>query len=166
MPTPATDRPRLALAAIAIASLALTGLSVRVLDGAGRAASRQVPASDLRNISAYLAPLPDTTSLAVVPVGSMVGESDPFGAPARVSHGSSTATPSGAAAASGSSQQWVVSSILFEDSKRSAILNDAWVSVGDPLAGGARVAAIERKHVVVTDAAGKRQIVPLQGRSP
>jgi len=63
----------------------------------------------------------------------------------------------------GAVQQWVVSSILFEDSKRSAILNNAWVNVGDALAGGARVTAIERKYVIVTDAKGNRQVVPIQG---
>jgi hypothetical protein len=165
MPTQATDRPRLALAAIAIASLALTVLSLRVLDAAGRTAARQVPAGDLRSLNAYLSPLPDTTSLAVVPVGSMVGESDPFGVPAPTRRASAGSLSSGAPT-SRSSQQWVVSSILFESSKRSAIINNAWVNVGDALGGGARVAAIERKYVVVTDATGKRQVVSLQGRSP
>src|SRR5690349_7866888 len=151
MPIQATDRPRLALAAIAIASVGLTLLSIKVVNAATRTAAKPLPANDLRSLSAYLAPLPDTTRLAVVPVGSMVGESDPFGAPLPVSRIPSGSVPSNTTSA-GSSQQWVVSSILFESSKRSAIVNDAWVSVGDPLAGGAHVSAIERKHVVVTDA--------------
>jgi hypothetical protein len=63
----------------------------------------------------------------------------------------------------GGSQQWVVSSILFEDTKRSAIVNNTWVGVGDPLGGGARVTAIERKYVIVTDANGTRHVVPIRG---
>ena len=63
----------------------------------------------------------------------------------------------------GEGQHWVVSSILFEGSKRSAIVNNAWVSVGDALGGGSRLTAVERDHIVVTDAKGVRHVVPIQG---
>ena len=165
MPTPATDRPRLALVVTAVASVGLAALSVRILDAASVTVAKQVPVNDLRSLTAYLAPLPDSASLAVGAFGSMLGEPDPFGAPAPAGRAEAAGvTPSGSAPAKGSSQQWVVSSILFEDSRRSAIVNDAWVNVGDPLDGGARLAAIERKFVVVTDARGNRLTVPLQGK--
>jgi hypothetical protein len=154
------DRQRLALVVAAVASVGLAALSLRTLNAASLTAARQVPAADLHSLSAYLAPLPDTASLAVQAFGSMVGDSDPFGAPAPASR----FTPKNSDSASESPKpQWVVSSILFEGSKRSAIVNDAWVSLGEVLAGGGRVAAIERKYVIVTDSKGERQVIPLQG---
>lgn len=159
MPTQA-DRQRFALVIAAVASVGLAALSLRTLNAASLTAARQVPAADLRSLSAYLEPLPDTASLAVQAFGTMVGDSDPFGAPAPAS----PFTPKNSDSAPGSArQQWIVSSILFEGSKRSAIVNDAWVSVGEVVAGGGHVAAIERKYVIVTDSKGKRQVVPLQG---
>ncbi len=148
----------------AVASVGLAFLSVRVLNAASTSAAKQVPAADLRSLSAYLAPLPDTASLAIGGFGSMLGRPDPFGATPPVSRGTASNVVPSVTVADPAGPQWVVSSILFEGSKRSAIVNDAWVSVGDRLAGGARVTVIERKHVVVTDSRGKRQVVPLQGR--
>ena len=158
MPTAATDRQRIALVVAAVAALGLAALSFRILDAASATAAKPLPAHDLQNLSAYLAPLPDSASLAVGAFGSMVGEPDPFGAPAPAGRATATETIPQRAPR----PRWVVSSILFEESRRSAIVNDSWVSVGDALGGGARLAAIERKYVVVTDAGGKRQIVPLQ----
>ena len=58
---------------------------------------------------------------------------------------------------------WVVSSILFEGSEKSAIVNNAWVTIGDTLGGGSRLTAVESDHIVVTDAKGVRHKVPIQG---
>jgi hypothetical protein len=63
-----------------------------------------------------------------------------------------------------SKPSWVVSSILFQDSAKSAIVNDAWVSVGDRIVGG-QITAIDRKFVVITDASGARHVVALKERS-
>ncbi len=161
MPSPATDRYRIALAVVAVVSVALAALSFRILNAAAVVAAKPVPANDLQNLSAYLAPVPDSGSLAAGAFGSMVGDPDPFGAPASAGRAGVTA-PLETLPGKAPSPQWVVSSILFEDSRRSAIVNDSWVSVGDALGGGARVAAIERKYVVVTDAKGTRQIVQLR----
>src|SRR3954467_3231302 len=163
MPTPATDRKRLALVAVAVGSVGLAVLSFKVLNAAAVTVAKPIPVADIQSLSAYLAPLSDSTSLAVSGNGTMVGQSDPFGptVPSERTPGRGVA-PSGTPMR-GAVQRWAVSSILFEGSKRSAIVNNAWVSVGDPLDGGARVAAIERKYVVVTDAKGNRQVVPIQG---
>jgi len=160
MPTPGTDRRRVALFAVAAVSVGLALLASRAVNGVAAVVSRSVPTADLQGLNAFMAPLPDSTSLAGVATGTMVVASDPFG--------SAAVAPRAAAAPAGeaprmTSGQWVVSSILFEDAKRSAIVNNAWVNVGDPLEGGARVTAIERKHVVVTDASGIRHVVPIQG---
>ena len=163
MPTQATDRRRVLLASIAVTSVALVALSLRVLNAAAVTSAKPIPAADIQNLAAYLAPLPDTTRLAVSENGTMVGARDPFGSVTPVVRNPVGATSPTGTTTKAPRQAWVVSSILFEASKRSAIVNNAWVSVGDPLGGGARVTAIERKHVVVTDANGNRQVVPIQG---
>lgn len=164
MPNPATDRQRFTLIGIAILSMALAAAGVRVVNGASVVAQKALPTTDFQSLTAYLGPLSDSTSLAGVRSGTMVVDRDPFGSVAQVSSrparsaGVSVSRPT-----TGVGRQWVVSSILFEESRRSAIVNNAWVGVGDPLGGGARVTAIERKHVIVTDANGVRHIVPIQG---
>ena len=163
MPTPATDRKRLALIVVAVTSVGLAVLSFKVLNAAAATAAKPIPVADVQSLSAYLAPLSDSTSLAVSGNGTMVGRSDPFGSTGPVARTPVRSTTPSETKTAAPVQQWVVSSILFENSKRSAIVNNAWVSVGDPLEGGARVAAIERKYVVVTDAKGNRQVVPIRG---
>src|SRR6185436_1255128 len=80
MPTPATtDRKRLALVVIAVASVGLAVLSLKVLNAAAATAAKPIPATDLQSLSAYFAPLSESTSLAVSGNGTMVGEPDPFG---------------------------------------------------------------------------------------
>ena len=164
MPTPATDRQRTTLVVFAVLSVALAALAFRVVNGAAAPANKPIPAADLQSVTSYLGPLADSASLAGVGSGTMVGDRDPFGSttPALGAPIRSSGTPA-SSPTTGGSQQWVVSSILFEASRRSAIVNNAWVSVGDPLGGGARVSAIERKYVIVTDANGNRHVVPIQG---
>lgn len=164
MPTPATDRTRTILLAVAVASVVLGLAALRSVKSAMAVAAKPVPAADVQTLTAFLGPLPDSASLAGVARGTMVVVRDPFAATG------SAAGPQVRIAGGISSrprtvgdQQWIVSSILFEDSRRSAIVNNAWVTIGDPLGGGARVTAIERKHVIVTDANGMRHVVPLQG---
>jgi hypothetical protein len=164
MQAPAIDRQHLTLVGIALVSVALAALSFRVLNAASAVKTRPIPATDLRSIGSYLAPLPAASSLAVSGNGTMVGESDPFGSTTPAVHPTAPKPATrGTRATKGTSQPWVVSSILIEASKRSAIINNAWVSVGDTLQGGARVSAIESRHVVLTDAQGTRQIVAIQG---
>jgi hypothetical protein len=164
MPTPATDRQRITLITIAIASVVAAALAFRAVNAAAGVVEKPVPAVNLQGLSAFLGPLPDSSRLAEVGAGSMVGDRDPFGSTMPVTRapvvikGDQASRPK-----PGRSQQWVVSSILFEDTKRSAIVNNTWVGVGDPLGGGARVTAIERKYVIVTDANGTRHVVPIQG---
>lgn len=164
MPTPATDRRRATLIVLAVVSGGLAALAIGVVDSAAKVAARPLPAADLEAVSEFLAPLPDSSRLAGVGTGTMVVTRDPFGSTA-----STALAPIGSAGtkaprpAKGGSQQWVVSSILIEASRRSAIVNNAWVSIGDTLGAGARITAIERKYVIVTDANGNRHVVPIQG---
>lgn len=164
MPGPVTDRQRLILVAIALVAVVGAAAAFRLVDGATAIAEKPVPSTDLRRLNSYLRPLSETSSLAPVAHGTMVGDRDPFASTA------SAATPRARASSTTSSlpkadegQRWVVSSILFEDSRRSAIVNNAWVMVGDPLGLGASLTGIERTHVIVTDAKGNRHVVPIQG---
>ena len=164
MANPATDRQRMLLIGIAVVSMVMAVLALQVIKGAGVVTARPLPAADVQNLTAFLGPLPDSTRLAEVEPGTMVVDRDPFGFVAAVTRGPVRGVGTSAPRpTSGVGQRWVVSSILFEESRRSAIVNNAWVGVGDPLGGGARVTAIERKHVIVTDANGIRHVVPIQG---
>lgn len=163
MPTPAADRQRVTLVVLAVVSGGLAALAIGVLNSAATVAGKPLPASDLEAVSTYLSPLPDSSRLAGVGTGTMVVARDPFGSTASAPLASGGSAGTAPRPAKGGSQQWVVSSILIEESRRSAIVNNAWVSVGDPLGSGARVTAIERKHVIVTDANGNRHTVPIRG---
>ena len=164
MPNPATDRHRFVLIAIAITSVALAAFALRGIAAATVVANKPLPSADVQSLTAFLGPLEDSSSLADSRPRTMVGDRDPFVPRARgVGTAVSTSSNTVSQPAAAGSRQWVVSSILFEDSRRSAIVNNTWVGVGDPLAGGARVTAIERKHIVVTDANGVRHVVPIQG---
>jgi hypothetical protein len=164
MPNPATDRQRFRLIATAIVSVAMTAFALRTIARASTTASKPLPTADVQSLTGFLGPLTDSSSLAGVRPGTMVGDRDPFGSVPSPA-GTRVSNVSGAVSRpkTAEGRRWVVSSILFEDSRRSAIVNNTWVSVGDPLGGGARVTAIERKHVVVTDANGIRHVVPIQG---
>jgi hypothetical protein len=52
---------------------------------------------------------------------------------------------------------WNVSAILITDSRRVAVINGELMTLGASLPGGSRVTAIERDHVVLTDATGVRR---------
>ena len=57
---------------------------------------------------------------------------------------------------------WVASAILITQDRRSAVIDDQIVSVGDVLGGGARVVAIERDHVEIVTPAGVRRRLTVQ----
>lgn len=58
--------------------------------------------------------------------------------------------------------RWVASAILITQDRRSAVVDDQIVSVGDVLGGGARVVAIEREHVEIVTPAGVRRRLTVQ----
>jgi hypothetical protein len=151
------------MALLAIAALTAIGgvVGFRSVNAAQVVAAKSQPLADLKSLAPFLGPLPDEASLAGVVPGTMVVDRDPFEGSAADPRAMSGAGALVGPKAAGR-QQWVVSSILFEDSRRSAIVNNKWVTVGDELGGGARLSAIERKHVVVTDAQGNRHVVPIQ----
>jgi hypothetical protein len=161
----AADQQRLSWLAAALFVGALTIVARRTIQGGREAGAQPLPIADLQSLSPYLTPLSDTSALVKSVGSAMVVTRDPF-APmgvARSGNSSSRTAVDGHLPMTASGENWVVSTILFEGSKKSAIVNNAWVTVGDTLGGGSRLTAVERDHIVVTDAKGVRHKVPIQG---
>lgn len=161
----AGEQQRLALGAIALLASALTIVAVRSINASQVIVALSLPSADLESLSPYVRPLRDSSVLARGGSNAMVITRDPFAAAgvARIRIPSTTTVNAPLPTTGKGQQQWVVSTILFEGSKKSAIVNNAWVTIGDALGGGSRLTAVERDHVVVTDAKGVRHKVPIQG---
>jgi hypothetical protein len=163
MPTPPADRHRSTLLAIAFVALVSGGLALRSIRSAHEIMSRALPLTDLQSLSAFLSPLPDNSGLLHSGTGTLMVTRDPF-VPFALPR---TQEPTGGSEPvqplKVDAEPWVVSSILVEGSRKSAIVNNTWVTIGDSLAGGSRLTAVERDHVVVTDANGIRHIVSIRG---
>lgn len=160
--TPADQRTMLLAAALFVAALAI--FAVRSLKAGSAIAMRAVPTADLQTLSSFLMPLGSSSLLATSPAGTIVVARDPFVAKAvAAEQGPLRTTANPVQPTTAKSQPWVVSSILVEGSRRSAIVNDVWVTVGDSLGGGSHLTAVEPDHIVVTDAKGIRHTVPIQG---
>jgi hypothetical protein len=163
MPSPATDRQPLYLGAAAVAFAAVAVVSLRAVGAASAVSEKALPARPA--VTRVTAAEADSGLPARAVVTMPVIRRDPFASAGRAP----TREPKSAAPVTTESKprpvdatQWVVSSILFEANRRSAIVNNAWVTVGDPVGGGARLSGIERKHVVVTDPNGIQHIVPIR----
>jgi hypothetical protein len=146
-----------------VVTVTLGAMSLRVATSARELAARPIPGGDIQSLAGFLAPLPDSAGFAHGGNLSTVVSRDPF-LPTGYSRpqGSDSVVWLSQPAPRGT-EQWVVSSILVEGSRKSAIVNDAWVSVGDPLGGGSRLTSVERDHIVVTDANGIRHVVSIRG---
>ena len=144
---------------------ALTIVARRAIQSGSEVGARALPVADLQSLSPYLTPLPNASALAIGGSNAMVVTRDPFASTgvARAGNSSSPTAVGARLPMPADGQNWVVSTIVFEGSKKSAIVNNAWVTIGDTLGGGSRLTAVERDHVVVTDAKGVRHKVPIQG---
>lgn len=162
-----SDRHIVVVAAGGILTVALAAIALRSIASAAALVRVPVATGDLETLAAFTRPLPQAVDLAAASTGSMVVARDPFfpvRSPAVSIPANSVQRP--AETAGGRREAWVVTSILIEGTRRSALMNDAWVSVGDALGAGSRVTAIERDHVVVTDALGARHVLPIQRGGP
>ena len=154
------QRSRLVIAVLITSAMAV--FAVRSIKAGRLLAAQPVPAEDLQSLSPFLKPLTNGSIGITGSASAMMVTRDPF-ASTGIARTGSTRTPIGAPVPAAGGQRWVVSTILLEGSRRSAIINDAWVTVGDSLSGGSRLTAVERDHIVVTDANGVRHKVPIQG---
>lgn len=86
---------------------------------------------------------------------------DPFGPPVHSESQWPANQPSGTAPrptpAKGSS--WVVTAILITGTQRTAVVNDAVVTVGSMLADGSRIRSIEQDAVTLQDSIGRTHTV-------
>jgi hypothetical protein len=164
MATTAGDQQRLRMLAAALLASTLTIVALRTIKAGREVGAQALPIADLQALTPFLRPLTDSSVLAKNVTNATVITRDPFaltrvarsGIPARTTVGAHLPMAVGG-------ELWVVSTILFEGSKKSAIVNNAWVTIGDTLGGGSRLTAVERDHIVVTDAKGVRHKVPIQG---
>ena len=154
---------RMILLSVALLSAALGILALRAMKSASEIANRPLPTSDMQSIMPFVSPLPATSVLARGNTGTMVVTRDPF-APAGVARGRGPSLPTKSLRpTTDEGGHWVVSSILFEGTEKSAIVNNVWVTIGDSLGGGSHLTAVEPDHIVVTDAKGVRHNVRIQG---
>jgi hypothetical protein len=164
MPQKPTDRRRSLVAAAAAIFVVLWILSLRAIATGQEAAGRALPPGDPAALMPFIVPLGQRSLLAQADSDTMVVQRDPFVSPTIVRSNRSAATATGANSPTKDEEpRWVVAAILVEQSRRSALVNDAWVTIGDPLGGGSHLTAVERDHIIVTDARGVRHIVPIQG---
>jgi hypothetical protein len=164
MATTAGDQQRLTMLAAALFASALTIVALRTITAGREVAARALPVTDLQSLSPFLGPLRDSPTSAKNVTNAIVVARDPF-APTRVARTENPArtTVDAHVSTATAGEPWIVSTILVDGSRKSAIVNDAWVTVGDALGGGSHLTAVERDHIVVTDAKGVRHKVPIEG---
>ncbi len=110
------------------------------------------------SIDRYLAPVP-AAALPANPAFLVGLAADPFrgiAPPAPVPSGVVAARPPRPPA-----QSWALTAILITDARRAAVIDEQLVGVGDMLAGGGRVLAVEKDYVLVTTANGARRQLSL-----
>jgi hypothetical protein len=120
------------------------------------------PLTDVESLQPYLAPLGDQAA-ARNDSAAVVAIRDPFVAPGPVAPTITTAKTARISSRGTARSPWVVTTVLVEGTRKSAIVNDRWVNLGDSLADGSRLTAVERDHVIVTDAKGVQHRISIQG---
>jgi hypothetical protein len=167
MATRPADQQRPVLIAAAIFAVALALVAARSINASAAIEVRPLPPADMQAIASFLRPLADTPRLAGNVTSGMLVTRDPFVmfvvAPVASIRSPAGTTVNSSSPKSASTQPWVVSTILVEGSRKSAIVNNMWVTVGDSLGGGSHLTEVEADHIVVTDAKGIRHKVSIQG---
>src|SRR5258708_334390 len=160
----AGDQQRLRMVAATLLVSALTIVAQRMIKVGRDVGAVVLPVADLQSLSPFLGPLRNASAVVKTVSNAVVIARDPF-APPRAPRAENPArtTVDAHVPKAVAGELWVVSTILFDGPKRSAIVNDAWVTIGDTLGGGSRLTAVERDHIVVTDAKGVRHEVTIQG---
>lgn len=141
-----------ALAAIAVIGQRSLRPPARVGAPAGPA-----PVAALQPLVPYLAVDSMRTAGAITAPGPVIIARDPFRSVEPVAVAPRATTDSHVVEAP--RQSLNVSAILISDSRRAAVIDDVIVNLGGELPGGGRLTAVERDHVVVTDAKGARRTI-------
>ena len=152
----------LAVAAFGIALTAFVGW--RSLGSAasppGGTPPKALPSPQLMQLMPYSRPLDDTADMLSPGRADVVLPRDPFGEKAApVSVRSAAGQP---AVTQDTVTHWRVSATMIGGARRAAIINDVLLYIGDTVPGGGRLTAVERDHVVVTDAKGTAHLLAVK----
>jgi hypothetical protein len=161
MATAQTDQRRSLTIAATFFVVAFAILAVRIISSTKTLQRPVPPLSDVESLRPFLAPLADK-GMVSADSATATATRDPFGTPAPTATIVKSAISRRPAARAKARSPWIVTTILLEGSRKSAIVNDTWVNLGDSLADGSRLTAVERDHVIVTDAKGVRHTVSIQ----
>lgn len=114
-------------------------------------------AGELAALERYLRPVAVDVGRVGVPP-TVVIDGNPFRGPAV----RRTAAPEAGPRAAPPAPRWTVTAIMVAGEQRVAIVNDRMVRPGDRLDDGARIAAVERDHVVLITPGGERRRLELE----
>lgn len=162
MATAQTDQRRSLILAATFFVVAFAIFGSRVIASTNRLQRTTPPLTDVESLRPYLAPLGDSAAARSETTTAMVIR-DPFAMPNRVVPAIRDAKATRMSPRASVRSPWVVTTVLLEGSRKSAIVNDKWVNLGDALADGSRLTAVERDHVIVTDAKGVQHRISIQG---
>jgi hypothetical protein len=125
------------------------------------------PAADLDQLMPYVAPSRESAVEIRRASTPLVLARDPFDESAgpardvapRASESIVTHEAAPRETAPDTARKWNVTAVLITGSRKAAVINDAVVSLGGRLPGGAQLTEVERDHVVLTDARGERRTI-------
>jgi hypothetical protein len=159
--TPSDQRRSLVLAAtFFVVAFAIIGSRVIASTKLLQRATPQL--TDVESLRPYLGPLGDSVAVRNHSTSALTIH-DPFNASNGVAPTIAEPKAAGTPRRKSARSPWVVTTVLLEGSRKSAIVNDKWVNLGDSLADGSRLTAVERDHVIVTDAKGVPHRISIQG---
>jgi hypothetical protein len=117
------------------------------------------PVADLEPLIPYAAPPADTARIAALTPPAPGVSRDPFVSEAPVAVAVQSGQPVEQPRAQTNAP--TLNAVLITQSRRAAVINDVLVELGSRLADGTRLTAVERDHVVLTDANGVRRTLTL-----
>ena len=163
MPAKPTDAaaPRHFWTGVMLVVLAIIGVTAwRSLRMSPRAAAPAAsPVADLEPLLPYAAPPADTARVAALTPPTPLISRDPFVAEAPVVVAVQSGRPTEPPRAETNAP--TLTAVLITQSRRAAVINDVLVDLGSRLGDGTRLTAVERDHVVLTDANGVRRTLTL-----
>lgn len=143
---------------VALAIIAITSWrSLRQTPGFS--APTASPVADIEPLLPYAAPAADTARVAALSPNTPGVLRDPFAPAPTLAVAVKVERPIERPHTDADSL--TLSAVLITPSRRAAVINDVLVDLGGRVSGGPRLTAVERDHVVLTDANGIRHILTL-----
>lgn len=123
------------------------------------AAPAASPVADLEPLLPYAAPPVDTARIAALTPPTPLISRDPFVAEGPAVVAVQSGRPAEPARVETNAP--TLTAVLITQSRRAAVINDVLIDLGSRLGDGTRLTAVERDHVVLTDANGVRRTLTL-----